>query len=135
MKEQSGSIRSFIPGRAGTRDFYRDWMLPVLFWGAVWGFVEATLGFVLHKAAIAIPGLPGFVMFPIACIWMDRVITVTRKPAAAFGAACVAAGIKLLDFVLPGAIPLRILNPAASLLLEGLVVWGLWHGRGGMRTG
>lgn len=100
-------------------------VFPILFWGGVWGFAEATLGFVLHRAAIALPGLPGFVMFPIACLWMARAIRTTRHPAAAFGAACVAACVKLLDFLLPGAIPLRILNPAASLLLEGLVVWGV----------
>lgn len=97
-------------------------LLPVLFWGACWGIAEASLGYVLHWAAIALPGLPGFLMFPFAFFFMYKAIQTTGRSGSAMGAAVVAAAIKLLDLALPGNMPLRVLNPALSILLEGLAV-------------
>lgn len=95
----------------------------VLFWGACWGFCEATFGYMIHKAAVALPGLPGFLMFPIAVFFMIRAIDSTGSPVSAFLAACVAASVKLTGFLVPGHDPIRILNPALSLLMEGLSVY------------
>ncbi len=94
----------------------------ILFWGAVWGASEATLGFLFHKAAVAIPGLPGFLLFPVAFLFMRRVWDETQEGAVIFLTACVAASIKLVDFWVPGADAIRIVNPALSILLEGLCV-------------
>ena len=115
-------------------------LLPVLFWGACWGIAEASIGYALHWAAIALPGLPGFLMFPVAFFFMYKAIQTTGQPSSALGAALVSAAIKLLDLALPGNIPLRVLNPALSILMEGLVVllvsryllrkgctWKIWH--------
>ena len=112
------------------------WIWIVLFWGALWGLAEATLGFVLHAAAAAIPGIQGFVMFPIAFVLMERAVAASGKPWAAFAASWIAAGVKMADFLIPGAVPLRVLNPALALLLEGFVVWGVlaWCGRSGVRV-
>ena len=44
--------------------------LSVLFWGAMWGIGEATIGNLIHLGSIALPGLPGFVMFPVAFYFM-----------------------------------------------------------------
>lgn len=105
----------------------------VLFWGALWGVAEATLGFVLHAAAAAMPGIQGFVMFPIAFCLMAGAVSTSARPGSAFAAACVAAAVKLTDFLVPGAMPLRVLNPAAAILMEGLAVWGVmaWMKRRG----
>ena len=46
----------------------------------------------------------------------------TGKADAVFQVALVAALIKCCDFLIPGNIPIRILNPALSILLEGLAV-------------
>ena len=35
-----------------------------LFWGALWGIAEATLGYLAHLISL-IPGIAGFIMFPI----------------------------------------------------------------------
>jgi hypothetical protein len=115
-------------------------LLPILFWGACWGIAEASIGYVLHWAAIALPGLPGFLMFPFAFFFMYKAVQTSGQAGSALGAALVAAGIKLLDLALPGNIPLRVLNPALSILLEGVVVmlvsyyllkkgikWQVWH--------
>lgn len=97
-------------------------IMPILFWGACWGIAEATLGYVLHRAAIALPGIPGFLMFPFAFFFIYQCVRITGKPASAAGMAAVAAAIKLLDLFIPGNIPLRVINPAFSLLVEGLAV-------------
>jgi len=94
-----------------------------LFWGALWGFAEATVGFILHRAAIALPGLPGLLMFPIAFFFMHRAVLSSKSPDSAFLASLVAASIKLADFLLPGYDALRIVNPALSMLAEGLAVY------------
>lgn len=96
-----------------------------LFWGALWGIVEATAGFVVHRASIALPGLPGFVMFPLAFFFMLKAIQSTGNPASALLAALVAASVKLADFIVPGHDPLRILNPALSIILEGFAVYAI----------
>ena len=109
--------------------------LTLLFWGAVWGTCEATIGYVLHLAAVALPGLPGALMFPIGFYCIARAQQATGKPAAPFFIAMVAAGIKLVDFLMPGYDVIRVVNPALSILLEGLAVTAvlaLFRPRGSM---
>lgn len=94
----------------------------ILFWGATWGLVEATLGYVLHYLAVAIPGLPGFIMFPVALFFMHQVYQHTSKASAIMAAAGIAAMIKLTDLAFGGLLPIFVINPALALLMEGLVV-------------
>lgn len=94
----------------------------ILFWGAVWGICEATIGYALHLAAVALPGLPGAFMFPIGFWCMAQVRKATQKAYAPLGIAIVAASIKLVDFLVPGYDAIRVVNPALSILLEGLAV-------------
>ncbi|CZR08915.1 hypothetical protein [Trichococcus ilyis] len=96
--------------------------IQIVFWGSLWGIAEATLGYVLHMLAIHLPGVPGFVMFPVAFYFMRKMYLSTGKATAVFRMAVVAAAIKCCDFLIPGNIPIRILNPALSILLEGLAV-------------
>jgi hypothetical protein len=94
----------------------------ILFWGAVWGICEATIGYALHLAAVALPGLPGALMFPIGFWCMAQARKATQKAYAPLGIALVAASIKLVDFLVPGYDAIRVVNPALSILLEGLAV-------------
>lgn len=96
--------------------------IQIVYWGSLWGIAEATLGYVLHMAAIQLPGLPGFVMFPVAFYFMRKGYLATGKADAVFQIAIVAALIKCCDFLIPGNIPIRIINPALSILLEGFAV-------------
>jgi len=96
--------------------------IQIVYWGSLWGIAEATLGYVLHMAAIQIPGVPGFVMFPVAFYFMRKSYLASGKADAVFQVALVAALIKCCDFLITGNIPIRILNPALSILLEGLAV-------------
>lgn len=100
----------------------KKYLSQILFWGSLWGIAEASAGYVLHIAAIAVPGLPGFLMFPIAFYFMKKVYNSTGKTAAIFHISIIAALIKLADFLLPIYMPIRIVNPALSILMEGLAV-------------
>jgi hypothetical protein len=94
-----------------------------LFWGAVWGLGEATLGHILHLARV--PGLPGLVMVPFAVWIMGKAAARSRSASAVFFAGAVAAGFKLLDLAVPGTDLLALSRPIQAILLEALAaaVW------------
>ena len=90
-----------------------------LLWGAVWGSVEATLGFVLHF--VPVPGLAGALMFPVGFFCLQR--AQSRAGVAAMALVpVVAAALKLLDLFLPGQVPVSVLHPALSILLQGVML-------------
>lgn len=90
----------------------------ILFFGALWGLLEATLGFGLH--IIAAP-IAGFLMFPVGFALMWQAKERTDSIFAPAQVASVAAGIKLLNlFFVPAWI--TVVNPAVAILLEGIFV-------------
>ncbi len=103
---------------------------PLLFWGAAWGICEATFGFFLHLIAVALPGLPGMLLFPVGFFCMRTAQKATGKASAPFLIAMVAAGIKLGDFLMPHPDVIRVVNPALSILMEGLAVTAFFALRG-----
>jgi len=94
------------------------WML--LFWGSIWGISEATFGYLNHIVFAFLPGLPGLLMFPIAFAWMKQGYNATGKISSVLWMACIAASVKLVDLWVPGNALYLIVNPAVSLVLEGL---------------
>ncbi|HMA53615.1 MAG TPA: hypothetical protein VKT17_04100 [Acidobacteriota bacterium] len=94
-----------------------------LFWGAVWGVGEATLGHLLHLAHV--PGLPGLVMAPFAVVIMGRLAVRSRGAGAIAVAGVVAASFKLLDLLVPGTDLLALSRPIQAILLEALAgaIW------------
>ncbi|MDO9591824.1 MAG: hypothetical protein CVU85_00795 [Firmicutes bacterium HGW-Firmicutes-10] len=94
----------------------------ILFWGALWGITEATLGYVLHIFSIPLPGLPGLLMFPVAFVFMHRVYDSTQEPISVVQIALVAACIKLTDLFFGGLMTIYVINPALSLIIEALAV-------------
>mgnify|MGYP000935690943 CR=1 FL=1 len=91
----------------------------IIFWGAAWGLTEATLGYVLHAFDLKIGWL---FWFPIAFVFLERVYHYSGSAGAVFYSATIASAIKLVDLLLPTRIDL-VINPAISILLEGLVVF------------
>lgn len=91
----------------------------ILFYGALWGVLEATLGWALKF----LPGfVSGSVMFPLA---LGIMLLAWRKMGdrrSIFIIAVIASLIKLVDLILPGLPPVRTINPAIAILLEGAVV-------------
>jgi len=92
----------------------------ILFWGSIWGISEATLGYLNHIVFAFLPGLPGLLMFPIAFAWMKQGYRATGKISSVLWMSCIAASVKLVDLWVPGNALFLIVNPAVSLLLEGL---------------
>jgi hypothetical protein len=90
----------------------------VVMWGSLWALGELTLGHGLHL--IGIPGLAGYVMFPLGMAMMIRIYRDTGRRGAVLAGAALAAGLKLLDLFLPAPNPFTVLNPALAILAEGL---------------
>lgn len=107
------------------KEAIKKWMVVSVFWGALWGFAEATLGYLAHLVLL-IPGIAGFIMFPIGFYFMTRAYRETGKLASLFSTAAVAASIKLVDLFLPGLSPIKTINPALCILMESLVVIALF---------
>ena len=91
-----------------------------LFWGSLWGLAEATLGHVLHQ--IPIPGIAGYVMFPIGAFFMVQAFNHSGKLSAIPLTALMAAHIKLIDLILPARSPFVVINPVVAILCESLVI-------------
>jgi hypothetical protein len=92
-----------------------------LFWGSLWGIVEATLGYLVHLVTL-IPGIAGFIMFPIGFYFMNRAYRESGKAVSLFSTSAAAATIKLVDLFLPGPGPHAAINPALAILMEGAVL-------------
>ena len=93
-------------------------MKTFVFWGSLWGLAEATLGSVFH----IVPWVAGFFMFPIGFYFMKKALNDSGKLVSIFYTASIAAGIKLTGLFLPFQNPAKILNPAASIMIEAMAV-------------
>jgi len=105
------------------RNDQASWLFVVLYCGSLWGLAEATAGHALHL--LRIPGLAGFLMFPVGFFLMSRAFSRSGRFLAVFLTSWIAAGIKLADLVLPGSDVLAVWNPVQAILLEGLAAAGL----------
>ena len=101
-----------------------------VYWGAIWGLYEATVGWLVHILP-RVPGTASVIMIPFAVFCMDRAL---RSGGHALRAVLIAAGtaaaIKLVDFFLPARSVQTIVNPAVSILLQGLAFAAVAHGLG-----
>ncbi len=103
------------------REMIKKMTVISIFWGSLWGIAEATLGYLAHLILI-LPGIAGFIMFPIGFYFMTRAYRETGKAVTLFSTAAVAASIKLVDLFLPGLSPIKTINPAVCILMESLVI-------------
>jgi len=107
----------------GKRWIVASTIAVALFYGSLWGLAEATAGHILHL--LRIPGLAGFIMFPVGFFLMRRAFSRSGRFLAVFLTSWIAAGIKLADLFLPGADFLAVWNPVQAILLEGLAAAGI----------
>jgi hypothetical protein len=98
---------------------HRNLLWNVLLFGAIWGIVEATLGYVLQF----LPSLvSGSVMFPIGATILIYTYRKTGSAKALVGVALIAATIKSVNFFMPGLPPIKTYNPMIAIMLQSLVV-------------
>lgn len=93
--------------------------LTILFWGSIWGIIEATLGWVLH--ATSLHHGTSNILFAFGIFCMLSASARSGKISAVMLTAVVASVIKLADFLLPG-VEGGVLHPAMYILLEGAMV-------------
>ncbi len=96
----------------------------ILFFGALWGIIEATLGYVLHL--VPVPFLAGTIMFPIAVAILLQAHRRTDSRQAVFAIGVVAASIKSVNFLTPMN-QWGIINPMIAIVLETLLVVAAVH--------
>lgn len=94
-------------------------LVQILFYGSLWGILEATLGHVLHYIPATIAGA---IMFPIAGGILYKAYDATKSKGALMYVGAVAAMIKSIDLLLPQFTIYKTINPMISILLESLVV-------------
>ncbi|WP_258878022.1 hypothetical protein [Candidatus Xianfuyuplasma coldseepsis] len=94
-------------------------IVQILFFGALWGIVEATLGYVLHLIPATIAGS---ILFPIAGLILYRAYNVTGSKGALLWIGVVAATIKSVNFFLPQYSIFKTINPMISIVMEALMV-------------
>ncbi|QBD85783.1 hypothetical protein EQG73_11760 [Clostridium tetani] len=92
----------------------------VMFWGAIWGFMEATVGYALHMLPFRVP--TGSIFFPIGYYFMQKSYKETKDLKSMFHTAAIGASIKLINLFIPGTPVSKVINPTACILLEGLSV-------------
>ena len=93
----------------------------IIFYGAIWGIIEATLGFVLHILPISIY-ISGTIMFPIVGYILYKAYKTTNSKSALLSIGILAAAIKAVDFFMPFGSPFKVINPMISIVMESLVV-------------
>ena len=94
----------------------------IIFYGALWGFLEATLGYALHWIPTLIAGT---IMFPIASVILLRAYNKTNSKKALLWIGMVAAAIKSVDLLLPSYTVFKTINPMVSIVLESLLVFAV----------
>lgn len=99
-----------------------NFIFVVLFFGALWGFLEATLGTVLHLDAFdSIFFASTAVMVPVAYLICATAYKQTGKIRSTFYVGLIAAAIKSICFAF---VPMvnKVVNPMVSILMESLFV-------------
>lgn len=97
-------------------------LTQIIFYGALWGFLEATVGYALHWIPTLIAGT---IMFPIASVILLRAYNKTNSKKALLFIGLVAASIKSIDFLLPSFSIYKTINPMVSIVLESLLVFAV----------
>ncbi len=97
----------------------------IIFFGALWGIAEASVGYILH----IIPGVSTFVsgaiMFSFASIILYKAYQRTNSKTSLLYIGMIAAAIKAVDFFLPFGSPFKIVNPMISIILESMAVFAV----------
>lgn len=99
-------------------------IFQVLFWGALWGIVEATLGTILHLPAFDAPGIylcSSTIIIPIAYCLMANCYKRTGSFYSVYLMGVLAGVIKLTTAFIVGFIN-RVYMPAIYIVVEALAM-------------
>jgi hypothetical protein len=100
-----------------------------LFFGAIWGLIEATLGYVIHLIPTVSINITGAILFPIGFYLMYMAYEKTKRIETILYVGLITAMIKLSDFLLPVIYPgliapmVKIVSPAIAIIFEAAFVY------------
>ena len=100
----------------------RKQLSTILFFGAIWGLLEATLGYLLHFLPVLISGS---IMFPIAALLLMVAYKKMGSPWMLIYIGIVAAVIKSVNFLMPGLLPIKTYNPMIAIMIQSVVMVGV----------
>jgi hypothetical protein len=100
----------------------RKQLSTLLFFGSIWGLLEATLGYALHFLPILISGS---IMFPLAAIILMMAEKKLKSPWSLMWIGLIAASIKSINFLMPGLLPIKTYNPMIAIMIQSLVMVGV----------
>ena len=107
-----------------TKKFTVKMLLEVLFWGAIWGIVEATLGTILHLSVFDAPGIylcSSTIIIPIAYCLMANCYKRTDSFYCVYLMGVLAGLIKLTTAFIIGFIN-KVYMPAIYIVVEALAM-------------
>lgn len=87
-----------------------------IFYGGLWGIVEATLGYLVHLTTIS----STIILLPLAFWFMTQVYKATEKVRSIIIISLISSSIKLLNLFTNIRLD-KVINPVISILLEGVV--------------
>ena len=90
----------------------------IIFWGSIWGIMEATLGYLLHWLPQLISGN---IMFPIGAAILLLAYKVNSSRLTVMGVGLVATLIKAINLCMPNISMFKVLNPMISMLIQTLL--------------
>lgn len=90
-----------------------------IFWGSIWGIMEATLGYLLHKINFRFGWC---IWFPLAFYFMDKIYRQVKKAEYVLYGALITSAIKLSDLFIETRID-KVINPSVSIILEAAAVF------------
>lgn len=91
----------------------------IVFWGAIWGIAEASLGYILHLLPSRISGS---IMFPIGASILLLAYQRNCNKLTAIGVGAIAACIKMVNFLMPNTSTMGVLNPMISIMIESVLI-------------
>lgn len=97
-------------------------ILTIVFFGSIWGIIEATIGYVLHLGFVP-PFLAGSLLFPFAMLLLSKAYQVTQNRLSVVGIGVIAALIKGVNLFFPYTNVFKIINPMIMIVMESLLVF------------
>jgi len=99
-------------------------ILTTIFFGAIWGILEASLGYLLQFLP---PLVSGSIMFPIGATLLTLTYLNTKNKQSILWVGVIAATIKSINFFMPGLLPIKTYNPMIAIMLQSLVMVGVCY--------
>lgn len=94
----------------------------IVFFGAIWGLIEATIGYALHLLPALIAGS---IMFPIVVFILYHAYKSLGSRKAIFFVGLVAIMIKATNLFLPFLFPAKTINPMIAMAIQTLFVFAV----------